>query len=314
VGSSSALYRWFRSTQTNLRTISARNEHILVYRNNSGRRTIEPGGQDEDAGRIRHGNGEARAARLCGCPVLEWKANTLEQVDINIPGWMVVVFLLLYFAPSMIGALRRVPDVGLVIGLNLALGWTVIGWFVALVLACRPIAPPQQTTIEQPPAASGLLGSPEHDAASRGPAPVAIIAVLAIGVLVTVAVSNLWHGHASPTTVSCGSALIEIGGTTLPDGFPDCLPIPDGTTLVDAHNYEYSYENGYSVWLSSDQSLDELRTFYQENLPRNGWTIRDKVEAASGYGPITHYVIAGNGFRGAESYALVIRRPRQSRV
>jgi hypothetical protein len=35
-----------------------------------------------------------------------------------------------------------VPDIGTVVIINMFLGWTVIGWIVALVMALRDPAPP----------------------------------------------------------------------------------------------------------------------------------------------------------------------------
>jgi len=52
------------------------------------------------------------------------------------PGsWLTLLFLTLYFLPSLIAAIRRANH-GFAIGLlNLLLGWTVIGWFAALIWA-----------------------------------------------------------------------------------------------------------------------------------------------------------------------------------
>jgi hypothetical protein len=49
--------------------------------------------------------------------------------------------VILYFLPSLIGALRRVRGLGSVIVVNVFLGWTVIGWVVALAMACRSTKP-----------------------------------------------------------------------------------------------------------------------------------------------------------------------------
>ncbi|WP_428245566.1 superinfection immunity protein [Ferrovibrio sp.] len=47
-----------------------------------------------------------------------------------------------YFMPALIAWRRRAPRAGLILLANAALGWTVIGWIVLLVLALRPSAPP----------------------------------------------------------------------------------------------------------------------------------------------------------------------------
>jgi hypothetical protein len=43
----------------------------------------------------------------------------------------------LYFLPVIIAQLRHVPHVGSVAVINTFLGWTVIGWIVALAMAAR---------------------------------------------------------------------------------------------------------------------------------------------------------------------------------
>jgi hypothetical protein len=46
-----------------------------------------------------------------------------------------------YFLPTIIAMLRKVPNIGSVVVINLFLGWTFIGWIVALAMACRSQAP-----------------------------------------------------------------------------------------------------------------------------------------------------------------------------
>lgn len=60
----------------------------------------------------------------------------------------------LYFLPVVVGALRRAPDLGSVAVLDVLLGWTLIGWVVALALALRSRPPGQVLQLVQnlPPA------------------------------------------------------------------------------------------------------------------------------------------------------------------
>lgn len=44
---------------------------------------------------------------------------------------LIVLGLVLYFAPAIAG--RRKRNSGTILALNLLLGWTVIGWIIALV-------------------------------------------------------------------------------------------------------------------------------------------------------------------------------------
>jgi Superinfection immunity protein len=50
----------------------------------------------------------------------------------------------LYFVPTIVGVVRGVPNVGSVAVINVFLGWTFIGWVVALAMAARSV-PAQQS-------------------------------------------------------------------------------------------------------------------------------------------------------------------------
>lgn len=70
-------------------------------------------------------------------------------------GGIVVLVLLvagaaLYFLPTIIAAKRKVSNVGSVLVINLFLGWSLIGWVVALALAARSVEPPAQALGQRP--------------------------------------------------------------------------------------------------------------------------------------------------------------------
>ncbi len=48
-----------------------------------------------------------------------------------------LVVLALYFLPTIVAVARKVTHQGSVVVINLFLGWTFIGWVVALAMACR---------------------------------------------------------------------------------------------------------------------------------------------------------------------------------
>ncbi|MFF4583619.1 superinfection immunity protein [Streptomyces sp. NPDC001373] len=52
-----------------------------------------------------------------------------------------LVALVLYFVPTVVALGRTVPNRGSVIVVNIFLGWTLIGWVVALAMAARSKAP-----------------------------------------------------------------------------------------------------------------------------------------------------------------------------
>jgi hypothetical protein len=49
----------------------------------------------------------------------------------------VLLIVGLYFVPTFVALARQVPHQGSVVVINLFLGWTLIGWVVALAMACR---------------------------------------------------------------------------------------------------------------------------------------------------------------------------------
>jgi hypothetical protein len=51
-----------------------------------------------------------------------------------------------YITPTLVALTRKVPNRGSVIVVNVLLGWTVIGWVVALAMACRSIPPAPPVT------------------------------------------------------------------------------------------------------------------------------------------------------------------------
>jgi hypothetical protein len=62
---------------------------------------------------------------------------------------LLLIAVVLYFIPSLIASSRQVRNRGSVIVINLLLGWTFIGWVVALAMACRTVdepLPPKRLT------------------------------------------------------------------------------------------------------------------------------------------------------------------------
>lgn len=57
-------------------------------------------------------------------------------MDSNI---LTLVLLVLYIVPSIVAYFRGVPNVWSIIVINLFLGWTLIGWVIALAMAARTV-------------------------------------------------------------------------------------------------------------------------------------------------------------------------------
>jgi hypothetical protein len=72
-----------------------------------------------------------------------------------------IIILSLYMLPTIIGWQRKVINIGSVAAINLLLGWTLIGWCVALAMALRtnpPHAYDQYWQPQQPPRAMPAPG------------------------------------------------------------------------------------------------------------------------------------------------------------
>ena len=52
-----------------------------------------------------------------------------------------MIALAIYLTPTLIGASRKVVNIGSVAAINILLGWTLIGWAVALAMALRTNPP-----------------------------------------------------------------------------------------------------------------------------------------------------------------------------
>jgi hypothetical protein len=66
--------------------------------------------------------------------------------------FLVLIGLFFYFIPTVVAAARHVPNVGSVAVINIFLGWTFIGWIVALAMAARSGAQPTFVTFQGPQA------------------------------------------------------------------------------------------------------------------------------------------------------------------
>lgn len=52
---------------------------------------------------------------------------------------ILLTFLVFYFLPTLLAFHRQVPSAWSIAVLNLFLGWTLVGWVVALALAVRDV-------------------------------------------------------------------------------------------------------------------------------------------------------------------------------
>jgi hypothetical protein len=64
-------------------------------------------------------------------------------------GVIAVIGLALYLLPALVGWARRAPDLAALAVINVLLGWTLVGWVVALAMALRTASPPATVQVIQ---------------------------------------------------------------------------------------------------------------------------------------------------------------------
>jgi Superinfection immunity protein len=71
-----------------------------------------------------------------------------------------LIVLALYVVPTIVAVSRDMPNKGSTIAINLLLGWTVIGWVVALAMALGDSTSRGAHVVVQNNLVSGNMGSP----------------------------------------------------------------------------------------------------------------------------------------------------------
>jgi hypothetical protein len=66
---------------------------------------------------------------------------SMELIALVVMLALILITLSLYWLPSIIGYYRHSPDIFTLVVTNALLGWTVVGWLVALFIATRSAAP-----------------------------------------------------------------------------------------------------------------------------------------------------------------------------
>jgi hypothetical protein len=73
---------------------------------------------------------------------------------------MALVVIALYFVPTIVALSRDMPNKGSTIAINVFLGWTLVGWVVALAMALGDPTPRGAQVIVQNNLVSGNMGNP----------------------------------------------------------------------------------------------------------------------------------------------------------
>ena len=74
-----------------------------------------------------------------------YEAEVVSSESMGPEFFILLVLAVPYFVPSIVAVTRKMPNKGSTIVVNLFLGWTFIGWVVALAMACGRKDSPAKT-------------------------------------------------------------------------------------------------------------------------------------------------------------------------
>jgi hypothetical protein len=93
-------------------------------------------------------------------------------ISVYLTSMVIVVAVAAYLLPTLVAWLRHAPDTASVAVINIALGWTFVGWIAALAMALRKAQPPVVQVFSQVNAPAGpTTGERLLGFAPLGPAP-----------------------------------------------------------------------------------------------------------------------------------------------
>jgi hypothetical protein len=121
--------------------------------------------------------------------------------------------------------------------------------------------------------------------------------MLAVGLLVTgcgksaaekaaeKAVENATNGDASvdidnqQVTINTNGSSYQAGGdVSLPDGFPTDVYVVDGKISM---AYTYEKDKSYSIGISTEKTLAELKALYEQQMKEKGWASQASLDTAT---------------------------------
>ncbi|MBU6163251.1 MAG: superinfection immunity protein [Myxococcales bacterium] len=75
----------------------------------------------------------------------DYEAGVVSSEAMGPEFFLLLVLAVPYFVPSIVAVARKMPNKGSTIVVNVFLGWTFIGWVVALAMACGRKESPVKT-------------------------------------------------------------------------------------------------------------------------------------------------------------------------
>lgn len=83
-----------------------------------------------------------------------------QRQGYQIAGLVLTALVALYLLPTIVAAIRHVPNLGSIAIINIFAGFTLWGWVTAMALACRHVERPARVVTAQPAPAAGWYPDP----------------------------------------------------------------------------------------------------------------------------------------------------------
>lgn len=123
---------------------------------------------------------------------------------------------------------------------------------------------------------------------------------------VQVNVDNINQGKLTYTDPKTGAKL-NIGENKIPDDFPKDFPVYPGSSVTSSLSGNQGGQgNGLWLTLSTNDSVDKVIAYYEENLKTNGWI----TQPTNGAGTGTNWVVS----KGTLTGYVTIDRPQSQNV
>ncbi len=94
--------------------------------------------------------------------------------------------------------------------------------------------------------------------------------------------NDIQNGKVSFTDPKTGAKL-DIGGGTIPSGFPKDFPVYPGSKVTSSlSGNQNGTGNGFWVTLTTADDVAKVQSYYETNLKANGWTLESTIGAGTG--------------------------------
>lgn len=102
-------------------------------------------------------------------------------------------------------------------------------------------------------------------------------------------------------TIESSEGTLDIGGDSLPEGFPDGVPLPDDYEVAGSMTEGSDDATSFFVTVSTPTAIEDLAPMVEDGLVDGGWSIDDTVEMTFDDGSSTTLSVTRDNWMGSVS-------------